>query len=55
MSRSILILDEKDIKEMVAEKYDVLESQVTIIKGLKTIGYGLSEEQVPDFRVEIEL
>ena len=55
MSRSILILDENDIKEIVADKYDVLESQVVIRKCLKTIGYGSTEEQVPDFRVEIEL
>lgn len=52
--RQICELDEKDIKRIVAEYFDILEDSVQVECSIETRGYGQGECEVPRVKVRIE-
>jgi len=52
--RQICELDEKDIKKIVAEYFDILEDSVQVECSIETRGYGSEEYKVPRVKVKVE-
>ena len=52
--RQICELDEKDIKKIVAEYFDILEDSVQVECSIETRYYGLEEYEIPRVKVKVE-
>lgn len=50
---TVITLDQKDIRKIIAEHFNVLEDQVTVNPFITTIGHGYSETEVAKVTVEI--
>ena len=52
--KKIYELDERDIRKIIAEYFDILEDSVQVECTTETRGYGPGEYEVPRVKVKVE-